>query len=168
MNDMCDDTQANKYDYADLAAADEQIRRSEAKIDDVHLQLGTAASVVVEMLRYQVHLIKDVATVLFGIEAPWAQACAKRLREAALEAQIKRQDREAKILLGLPGSNEEAIREWLRSVRLVDENSQWLATAARYGLRRLRALVAVKGEVAIALANVDAVEAQACAAQLRG
>jgi hypothetical protein len=114
-------------DDLDLTAID-------AEIDLLLIKLSACASVVVERLRRRIDGVKGVLGVLAGIDTPWAEASAQRLQQGLLQARIRKEAREGRILLGLPENTEEAIRAWLRSVRLVDENSDWLSAAVRYGL----------------------------------
>ena len=129
---------------------------------------------ILDRLREQIRASRDVTAILSEIDAPWARSCALRLQYAIGQAEIKRpdqldevkrQDRQAKILLSLPG-NEDAFRDWLRDLRLVEGNSDWLSEAITYGMDRLRVLSSTAHDLATELSGIDDARAQSCAKQL--
>jgi hypothetical protein len=150
----------------------EYSRRAERELDILCIKFGATARVV----RILDELIQGVTNVAAALSAPhpgYARADLilnrDKLLEAAQQAKINRSDREGKILFGLPkpGDGAAAHDEWLRNVRSVDSNSEWLAAACRYGMARQQALRTVAAEVATALSVIDQPEAQACATRLR-
>jgi hypothetical protein len=100
------------------------------------------------------------------MEEQWAQVASQRLQEAIREAEIKRGDREANVLLNLP-KNTEAMTEWIKEMRLGETNSDSLIAACRFGLAHARTLRSVVGGVAAELSRIESEQAQSCAALLR-
>jgi hypothetical protein len=155
---------------------DHKIRFCQARLNDAYIDLLATTDVIMGDLRGRLRVVKDVSVTLAETDALWAKSCAQRLQDAVRAAEIKRpdadavrqQDREAKILLSLPKNTEETISEWLREMNLTERNSDWLFTASRYVLDRLRSFVARVENVASELSAIDTSDAQACAAQLRG
>jgi hypothetical protein len=144
------------------------IRRGQREIDILCLKLYGTATFIVHRLHGLIQDVQSVAARLAVLETPWAGVHGKELLQAVQHAQISRHDREGKILLALPNDGDQTdYGDWLHSVQLVDNNSDWLAAACRYGLARLQALTSVAGEVAAALSAIDHPEAQASATELR-
>jgi hypothetical protein len=148
------------------APDDDEIRSAERSFEQGLVQLYAAADVILERLRRGIDRAREDADALSAIDAPWAQDAAKQLREAIQKAEISRRDREGKMLLSLPDRTEHAIAEWIRSVRVVDDNSDWVVAAARYGLERLRGLQTAVNEVARVISGTDTTAAQSWAGRI--
>jgi hypothetical protein len=148
-------------------------RSTQRELDKAYIQLGATAQVVVRILDGLIEGVTNVAVALSNVGPGHARADlianSEKLLEAVQRAKINRSDREGKVLLGLPRHGDEPAThsEWLRSVRSVDGNSDWLAAACRYGMARQDGLRMVAAEVATALCTIDQPEAQAYAARLR-
>jgi hypothetical protein len=144
-------------------------RRNQIELDLVYLKLGAMAQVIVRILDELIQGVRSVAASLSAIDAPWAQVHGKALLAAVQQAQVSRRTREGKILLGLPKEDPDGAAhvEWLRRVRSVDENSDWLDAACGYGMARDHTLRTVAAEAATALSAINQLEAKACATRLR-
>jgi hypothetical protein len=147
----------------------EEIHQCEAEIDVACCKLGGANHAVIRVLHELMQGVTRVPASLEEIGTPWAQVQGQNLLEAVQRAEINRGDREGKILLSLPDAqdDEAAYREWLRSVRRVDENPDMLAAAGLYVVARLRKLRAAIVDVGTSLSAIHHPEAQACATRLR-
>jgi hypothetical protein len=106
------------------------------------------------------------ATELSELGTPWGFVAQERLEAAISANEINRRDREGKMLLGLPRTSD-AIPAWLKQMRLADDNPDYLADAARYGLGRLRELSTAAGLIADSISAIDEAPTQECVRRLR-
>jgi len=147
---------------------DAYLRRSTDNLDELSVQLGACAGVVVDDLQRLIHGVANVAVSLTALDPPWAQQHGNALLRAAQDSRINRGDSEGKVLLGLPTRGDEAaFFQWLGVVRSTIESGDLLGAACGYGMARLRKLIGVAGEIAIALAVIDDPRAQVAATELR-
>jgi len=105
----------------------------------VYIPEPSSVGYLSELKPLQITLRLHVAAILSRVNAPWAKSRRKRLQDAIRQAEIKcparadevsRQDRE-KILLNLPEDTVEAIRDRLREIRLVEQDTYWLVPSIR-------------------------------------
>jgi hypothetical protein len=145
---------------------DEEIRFHQARIAEGVLALGVAAREVTERLQLRLKAAREVATRFSKLGTPWGDRCREQLDAAIKASEINREDREGKILLGLPKTTE-AFPAWSADVVLVDANSDRLGDAASYGLDRMRELSRAATAIADSIAAIDEPATQDCFRGLR-
>lgn len=161
------DQDQNAKVEAEIAAADARLHDLQAEIDKGHIALCATATVILERLRDRVSRTKSVVLDLGDFDTTWARHASWRLQDAVADAEIKRADREGKVLLSLPLDTEESHFDWVREMRLGDTNSGSLAAACRYANQRLRALNLTTEAVAAELSAINEPQALSFAARLR-